>query len=111
MRLGREGLGAPRDGGAGVGCRDRGRFAERQTHREGGASTGRALNVHGAAMQPDELAHQGEADPRALMAPPPGDLDPVEAVEHLGELGLRDADTGIGHDPAPRDPPRERGAP
>ena len=57
------------------------RRAERHGDDERRAPPGLALGGDGAAVQLDELLHQGEADAAPLVRPPACVLDPVEPLE------------------------------
>src|SRR6185437_11558505 len=50
-----------------------------------------------AAMQPDEAAHEREAEPGALEHPVIGRARLEEGVAELGEMARRNADAGVVH--------------
>ena len=57
-----------------------------------------ALHPHAPAVQLGQLGHQRQADARALVGPCARALDPMKAIEHVGQLRGRDADPGVPHD-------------
>src|SRR5207253_6070154 len=69
-----------------------GRDPERQPHREGGAFTlARALRVHAAPVQLDDVADDREAEAQAAGPPRDRGLGLPEALEDVGEEAGRDA--------------------
>ena len=64
-------------------------------HRERRAAVFLALDRHAAAMETGQLLHQGQANARAFVRAGTSVLDAVEAFEHAGKVGLRNADAGI----------------
>ena len=67
-----------------------------QPDGEGGARALGALRGDRAAVQPDELPDQRQADAAALVGPGAGGLDAVEALEQAGHLRRGDPDAGVG---------------
>ena len=47
-------------------------------------------------MQTGQLLHERQADARAFVGAGPTVLDAVEALEHAGQIGLGNADAGVG---------------
>ena len=68
---------------------------ERDRHRHRGAHTGLAGRADLAVVQPDELAHQRQADAAALAGARAGALDAVEALEQARQLVGGHPDTGV----------------
>ena len=58
-------------------------------------SSTRARHRNRAAMEPDQLVRQRQADARAFVRARPGALDAVESLEHARQLRLGNADAGI----------------
>ena len=75
-----------------------GRDLDRQPHREGGALTlARALRVHGAPVQLDDVADDREAEAQAAVRPPGRGVALPEALEDVWEEGGRDALARVAH--------------
>ena len=55
----------------------------------------RALGLDRAAVQLDQLLHQGQADAAPFVRAAPCVLDPVEPLEQPGQLLGRDARAGV----------------
>ncbi len=71
--------------------------AQRNADREGAAMAQPAVDLDAAAMQPDQLLHQRQADAAALEGAAARALDPAEALEQMGQLLGRHAGAGIAH--------------
>ena len=50
-----------------------------------------------AAVQPDKLLHEREADAGAFVGAPARAFDAMEALEQAGQLGLGNAGAGVAH--------------
>src|SRR5439155_23903469 len=59
--------------------------------------TVRRLDTDASAAELDELFHDRETDARAATRSVARLLDTVEALEHVGQVGRRDALTGVAH--------------
>src|SRR5438552_10497375 len=57
----------------------------------------RRLDTDASAAELDELFHDRETDARAATRSVARLLDTVEALEHVGQVGRRDALTGVAH--------------
>ncbi len=65
-------------------------------HGERRAAAFLARDRDAAAMQAGQLLHQRQADAGAFVGPRATVLDAVEPLEHARQIGLGDADAGIG---------------
>ena len=65
-------------------------------HGEGRAAAFLARDRDAAAMEPRQLLHERQADARAFVRPGSTVLDAVEPLEHARQVGLGNADAGIG---------------
>ena len=96
--LGQEGIGHRRDqfrAGRGQILLRQVLVAEREPDGEGGACPLGALRGDGAAVQPDELAHQREPDAAALVGPGTRGGDAVKALEEPRHFRRGDTAAGI----------------
>ena len=98
-RLGQERIGRGRDGfRAAAAARLLVRqvlVAERKPDGDGGAGAFGAFGGDAAAVQPDELTHQRQADAAALVGPGARGGDAVEALEQARHLGRGDPAPGV----------------
>ena len=62
---------------------------------DAGAGTRRALDLQGAAMQPDETAHHREPEPRAFIGTIVGGFRLEERVSQPRKIARRDADPRV----------------
>src|SRR6185295_16605913 len=78
----------------GRGLRARRRLRERQRERERAPLAGAAARLDQAAVEPQDVADDREAQAGTGLALP---SHAVEPVEHLLEIALRDPDPGVAH--------------
>ena len=71
------------------------RLAGRDGHGERASLTEGAHDLHRAPVELDQFVHQGQADARSLLRAAPRVLHPMEALEDMGDLLRRNADTRI----------------